>query len=52
MKGVNQMQMLRRFKWLLLVLVLVPGLMALTGCDVEVEDPVDEPPPVEDPMVP
>lgn len=52
MKGVNRMQMLRRVRWLLLVLILVPGLMALTGCDLEVEEPVDDPPPVEEPIMP
>ncbi len=46
------MQMLRRVRWLLLVLILVPGLMALTGCDLEVEEPVDDPPPVEEPIMP
>ncbi len=47
------MQMLRRAKWLLLVLVLVPALLALMGCEeLEMDEPVDEPPPIEQPGAP
>ncbi|GEM_PF-6290423 len=41
------MRKLRRFRWLLLVLVVVPALITLMGCeDIDVDDDFDEPPPV------